>query len=78
MNFVLFSFAGYFDNIHDDNSILLGNSLTIICNLLQLVVMASDQGSTQLHGFATVKIHILDVNDNAPEFLQVTINYCLV
>ena len=50
--------------------------MTIIRNFLQLVIMASDQGSTQLHGFATVKIHILDVNDNAPEFLQVSLFVC--
>ena len=33
--------------------------------------MAKDQGTTPLYGFATVKINLVDVNDNAPQFLEV-------
>ena len=38
---------------------------------LQLVIMAKDQGKTPLYGFATVKINLIDANDNAPQFLEV-------
>eukprot|EP00795_Rhopilema_esculentum_P002535 gene2535-730_t len=37
-----------------------------------VVVMASDKGKVPMHGFATVRINLLDVNDNSPAFMQVS------
>ena len=38
--------------------------------VLKVVVMASDKGKVPMHGFATVRINLLDVNDNSPVFMQ--------